>query len=160
MEHEFTTKQAERHILVFNLEKEEFGVDISCVREVVIPQKVHPLPKAPAFIEGVINLRGHIIALMDLRKRLNIESKKDSHKAQIIICKIKNFIVGIMVDSVNEVISLSEENIEATPKVVSMQEEGSHIGGIVRLQERVITLLDLERILTKKETARLSQIKR
>jgi purine-binding chemotaxis protein CheW len=160
MERQFAAEQTERHILVFKLEREEFGVDISCVREVVIPQKVHPLPKAPAFIEGMINLRGHIIALMDLRKRLNMQSKKDSQKVQIIICKIKNLIVGMIVDSVSEVISLSKENIEATPQVISMQEDSNHISGIVRLRERVITLLDLENILTKRETERLSQIKR
>ncbi|MBU1906516.1 MAG: chemotaxis protein CheW, partial [Candidatus Omnitrophica bacterium] len=133
-------------ILTFNLLKEELGLGLSYVREVIIPQEIHPLPRAPDFIDGVINLRGHIIAVIDLRKKFNIKASGDNSQRRIIICKIQKFIVGVVVDSVNEVLVLSREAIQPTPKIVSMQIDAGYISGIARLGERVITILNLEEI--------------
>ncbi|MBU0709704.1 MAG: chemotaxis protein CheW, partial [Candidatus Omnitrophica bacterium] len=120
----------------------------------------HPLPRAPDFIDGVINLRGHIIAVIDLRKKFNIKASGDNSNRRIIICKIQKFIVGVVVDSVNEVLVLSREAIQPTPKIVSMQIDAGYISGIARLGERVITILNLEEILTKAKMSKLSKIKR
>ena len=158
MKKEDAGKKGERQILVFSLVNEELGLDISCVREVLRPQEIHPLPQAPDFIEGVINLRGHIIAVIDLRKRLNVKEIEDRSKMRIIVCKIKRFIVGLVVNSVSEIITLSEENIGPTPEVVSMQIEEDFMSGIARLGERIIVILDLENILTREEITRLSKI--
>ena len=147
-------------ILTFNLLKEELGLGLSYVREVIIPQEIHPLPRAPDFIDGVINLRGHIIAVIDLRKKFNIKASGDNSNRRIIICKIQKFIVGVVVDSVNEVLVLSREAIQPTPKIVSMQIDAGYISGIARLGERVITILNLEEILTKAKMSKLSKIKR
>lgn len=147
-------------ILAFSLLNEELGLDISCVREVLKPQEIHPLPKAPAFIEGVINLRGRIIAVIDLRKRFGIEAAEDRPKMRIIICKIGKFILGLIVDGVSEVVNLSEKDIQPTPEIVSMQIENSYVAGIARIGERVITILNLEEILTKEEITKLSKIKK
>lgn len=158
MKKEGIGKKGERQILVFSLANDELGLDISCVREVLRPQEIHPLPQAPDFIEGVINLRGHIIAVIDLRKRLNVKKIEDRSKMRIIVCKIKRFIVGLVVNSVSEIITLSEENIGPTPEVVSMQIEEDFMSGIARLGERIIVILDLENILTKEEITKLSKI--
>lgn len=147
-------------ILTFNLLKEELGLGLSYVREVIIPQEIHPLPRAPDFIDGVINLRGHIIAVIDLRKKFNIKASGDDSHRRIIICKIQKFIVGVVVDSVNEVLVLSREAIQPTPKILSMQIDAGYISGIARLGERVITILNLEEILTKAKMSKLSKIKR
>ena len=158
MKKEGIGKKGERQILVFSLANDELGLDISCVREVLRPQEIHPLPQAPDFIEGVINLRGHIIAVIDLRKRLTVKEIEDRSKMRIIVCKIKRFIVGLVVNSVSEIIALSEENIGPTPEVVSMQIEEDFMSGIARLGERIIVILDLENILTREEITRLSKI--
>lgn len=158
MQKEAVGEKEDRQILVFSLVEEELGLDISCVREVLRPQEIHSLPQAPDFIEGVINLRGHIIVVIDLRKRLNAREIEDRSKMRIIVCKIKKFIVGLIVNSVREIITLSKEDIEPTPGFVSMQIEADFISGIARLGERIIVILNLENILTKEEITKLSRI--
>jgi len=158
MQKEGLSEKEERQILVFSMMKEELGLDISCVREVLRPQEIHPLPQAPDFIEGLINLRGHIIAVIDLRKRLNIKETEDRPKMRIIVCRIKTFIVGVVVNSVSEIIALSKDDIEPTPEVISMQIEADFISGIARLGERIIVILNLENILTKEEITKLTKI--
>ena len=152
-------KKGERQILVFRVAREELGLDISCVREVLRPQEIYPLPKAPDFIEGVINLRGHIVALIDLGKRLHAKQKEEEPNKRIIICKVNKFIVGLMVNTLREIIALSKEDIKPIPEVVSMQMEAEAISGMAKVGERFIPILDLEHILTKKEGIELSALK-
>jgi purine-binding chemotaxis protein CheW len=160
MQKENHEKKEDRQILVFSVANEELGLDISCVREVLRPQAIYPLPKTPPFIEGVMNLRGHIVALIDLRKRLNARQIEDENKKRIIVCKVNKTIVGLTVNSLKEIIALSEEEIRPTPKVVSMQMETDVLSGIATVGKRIIPILDLERILTKKEVTELSALER
>ncbi len=153
-------KKEDKQILVFSVAKEELGLDISCVREVLRPQATYRLPKTPPFIEGVINLRGHIVALIDLGKRLNERQVEDENKKRIIVCRVNRSIVGLTVDSLKEIIALSEEDIKPTPEVVSLQVETDVISGIATVGNRVIPILDLEHILTRKEAAELSALER
>jgi purine-binding chemotaxis protein CheW len=153
-------KKEERKILVFGLANEELGLDISSVREVLRPEKIYPLPKAPRFIEGVINLRGHIIALIDLRKRLLAEQTEEGPNKRIIVCRVNKFIVGLTVSSLKEIVALSKEDIMPTPEVVAMQMEADLIAGIAKVGERIRPILDLERILTKKEEVELSALEK
>ena len=160
MEKENHEKKEGRKILVFSVADEELGLDISCVGEVLRPQAIYPLPKTPPFVEGVINLRGHIVALIDLRKRLNSGQIEDENKKRIIVCRIKKSIVGLTVNTLKEIIALSEEEIRPTPEVVSVQMETDVLSGIATVGNRVIPILDLERILTKKEESELSTLER
>jgi purine-binding chemotaxis protein CheW len=153
-------KKEERQILVFRVAREELGLDISCVREVLRPQEIYPLPKIPDFIEGVINLRGHIVALIDLGKRLHAQQKEDEPNKRIIICKVNKFIVGLLVNTLREIIALSKEDIKPIPELVSKQMEAEVISGLAKVGERIIPILDLEHILTKKEVIELSGLKR
>ena len=154
MSKEHSEKKEERQILVFRVAREELGLDISCVREVLRPQEIYPLPKTPDFIEGVINLRGHIVALIDLGKRLHAEQIEDEPNKRIIICRVNKFIVGLMVKALREIIALSKEDIKPIPEVVSMQMDADVISGMARVGERIIPILDLEHIITKKEANR------
>ena len=160
MQKESLEKKEERKILVFRLADEELGLDISSVREVLRPQKIYPLPKTPHFIEGVIHLRGHIVALIDLRKRLLAEQTGDEPNKRIIVCKVKKFIVGLSVESLREIIALPKEDIKPTPEVVAMQMEAEFISGVAKVGERIIPILDLEHILTKKEEVDLSTLEK
>jgi purine-binding chemotaxis protein CheW len=160
MQKERVEKKEDKQILVFRVASEELGLDISCVREVLRPQEIYPIPKAPPFIEGVINLRGHIVALIDLRKRLTAKEMGDETNKRIIVCRVNRFIVGLTVNSLKEIIALSKEDIKPLPEVVSMQMETDMLLGIARVGERIIPILNLEHILTKKEVTELSTIER
>jgi purine-binding chemotaxis protein CheW len=151
-------KKEEKQILVFTLASEELGLDISCVREVLRPQKTYPLPKTPHFIEGVIHLRGYIVALIDLRKRLILSPIGEEPNKRIIVCRVNKFIVGLTVNSLREIVTLSKEDIMPTPEVLSTQMETEVLLGIARVGERIIPILDLEHILTRKEITELSAI--
>jgi purine-binding chemotaxis protein CheW len=159
MPKEHFEKKEERQILVFRVAGEELGLDISCVHEVLRPQEIYPLPKAPDFIEGVINLRGHLVALIDLGKRLQAKQIEDEPNKRIIICRVNKFIVGLMVNTLREIIALSKDDIKPIPEVVSMQMEAEVISGMARVGKRIIPILDLEYILTKKENIELSALK-
>ncbi len=155
MQRESQQKKRERQILVFEVANDQLGLDISCVREVLRPQEIYPLPKTPDFIEGVINLRGHIVALIDLRKRLHGRPIEEPGK-RIIICKVNKVIVGLTVDGLKEIIALSEEEIKPTPEVAAVQMEAEVISGLARIGERIIPILNLAEIITRKEAIELS----
>lgn len=149
-----------RQVLIFRLLKEEYAIDITCVREVLRPCAIHPLPRSPVFVEGVINLRQHIITVIDLRKKFHFEITGNGENTRIIICRIKKFIIGLIVDSVSEVIAIPEKQIDPTPDVISTQKQGSYVLGVARISDRIITVLDPESILTKEETVSLSDVKK
>jgi purine-binding chemotaxis protein CheW len=155
MQNQSQEKKEERQILVFKVLNEELGLDISCVREVLRQQEIYRLPKTPDFIEGVINLRGHIVPLIDLRKRLRDKEAGEPGK-RIIICKVNKLIVGLTVDSLKEIIALPEENIKPTPKLAAMQMEADVTSGLAKIGERIIPILDLAHIVTQKEATELS----
>lgn len=158
MDKESLERREERQILIFTVGSEELGLDISCVREVLRPQKTYPIPKTPHFIEGVIHLRGHIVALIDLRKKLIGKPMEEELNKRIIVCRINKSVVGLTVNSLREIITLSREDILPTPEVVSMQMEADVILGIAKVGERIIPILDLEHILTRKEVTELSAL--
>jgi purine-binding chemotaxis protein CheW len=160
MKKESLDKKEEKKVLVFSVAGEEYGLDISCVREVLRPQKIYPLPKIPDFVEGVIHLRGHIVALIDLRKRLHGKPGEDEPYKRIIICRVGKFIVGLTVNTLKEIIALSKEEMKTIPEVVSMQMEADVISGMARVGQRIIPILNLEYILTKKEVSELSALQR
>ncbi|MBF0595023.1 MAG: purine-binding chemotaxis protein CheW [Candidatus Omnitrophica bacterium] len=157
--HETTEKKTDRQFLVFSLQGELMGFPIGCVREVLRPQQIHPLVHAPDFVEGVIYVRKSVLVVLSLRKRFGLKANEDTSKERIIICKVNTMIIGLAVDSVSEVLSVSEKNIMPPPEILAMQNKGRFVLGLVRLNERVITLLDLEKIVTREELSLLSGIK-
>lgn len=144
-------KPKEYQLVVFSIGNEEFGVDISQVREIVRLIAITYLPKAPKFIEGVVNLRGQVVAVIDLAKRLNISSKTRGDTTRIIIVEIEGMTVGMIVDSVSEVLRLSSENVEGIPSVIETEVEEHFISGVGKLKDRLLVLLDLKKILTPEE---------
>jgi len=148
-------EKRERQILVFRVAMQELGVDLCCVREVLRSKEIYPFPKAPDFIEGVIHLRGHLIALIDLRKRLHPNRTEEDHDKKVMICQVNGLIVGVIVENLREILSLPLEEIRPMPRVISMQMEAEIISGIATVGERVIPILNLEQIITKKMVRQL-----
>ncbi len=144
-------KRAEHQLVVFMIGDEEFGVDISQVREIVRVAQITYLPKAPAFIEGVVNLRGQVLAVIDLAKRIGVSSKERGENTRIIVVEVAENTVGMIVDSVSEVLRLPAESVEQVPSLVETEVPEHYIRGVGKLKERLLVLLDLNKILTFEE---------
>ncbi|WP_027338834.1 chemotaxis protein CheW [Halonatronum saccharophilum] len=142
--------------IVFKLDSEQFGIEIIKVQEIIKPQKVTKLPKAEDFIEGIINLRGDIITIIDLRKRLDF-NLDENIEPRIMIVKIDGINVGFVVDDASEVIRIEKEDITPPSKgVAGIKTE--FIEGIAKVDERLIIVLDLDNILTTSEKVKLEEV--
>jgi len=106
------------------------------------------MPKAPEFVEGVINLRGQIIAVMDLAKRFGLDPGKRTEKARIVVSEARENTVGLIVDEVPEVLRIAEGSIEPTPNMIESQVHADYIKGVGKLTDRLIIILDANRILS------------
>jgi purine-binding chemotaxis protein CheW len=144
-------KAKECQLVVFTIGEEEFGVDISQVREIVRLVAITYLPKAPDFVEGVVNLRGQVIAVIDLAKRLGISSKERGETTRIIVVEVGDNTVGMIVDSVSEVLRLGSEFLEEVPALIDTEVPEHFIRGVGKLKDRLLVLLDLKNILTLDE---------
>lgn len=129
-------------IVVFGLGKEEYAFDIQFVHEIVRLQETTKIPNMPEFMEGIINLRGKIIPVIDLSRKFNLAAKDEDEATRLIVLELsKDKPVAIKTDYVNEVLTIDDANIENPPKV--SEQEGEHcIKGIIKIDEKLIILLD------------------
>lgn len=148
----------EEQMVVFKLAEEQFGVRITQVQEINRLSSITKVPKAPKFLEGVVNLRGDVIPVIDLRKRFEMEPKEYNEFTRIIVSDIRNKKIGIIVDEVLEVLRISKGLLEDAPDIV--QDEGLNvfIDGIANLDTRMIMMLNLENILVEKEWQKITEI--
>ena len=158
-----TREEAEqvRQLVSFRIGEEEFGVDILMVQEIIRLPTITPIPNAPRFILGMINLRGRIIPVIDLRQRLKIRGnrpKATDRKTRILIVEIFNHVTGFIVDSVSEVMKVSVSEIEPTPHLVVSSIDAEYIKGVIKLPNRLIILLDFRQILKAQEERELHAI--
>ena len=139
---------ASKQYVVFRLAKEECGIDIQKVTTIERQINIARVPKAPVYIKGVMNLRGEIIPVMNLRKRLNLDEIEATEETRIIIIKVEENSIGIIVDSVKEVIYLEDESIENITNVTN-DLSLDYIKGIGKVGSRLITLLNLEKLISE-----------
>lgn len=144
-------------LVTFHLGEEEFGIDILKVQEIIRLLTITKVPNAPHFVEGVINLRGRVIPILDLRKRFNLKIKENDKNTRIIVVIINGMTVGFIVDSVSEVLRIPKETVEPAPPVVAGV-ESEYIKGVGKLDDRLLILLDLEKLLTEKEKKEISNV--
>lgn len=144
-------------LVTFSIGEEEFGVDILKVQEIIRTMEITRVPKAPDFVEGVINLRGNVIPIIDLRKRFGLETRSHDKHTRIIVIEINNMIVGFVVDSVSEVLRIPANTVEPPPPVVAGL-ESEYISGVGKLEDRLLILLDLDRLLSGEEKDVLSLV--
>ncbi len=149
-----------RQLVSFVLDKEEFGVDILMVQEIIRLTTITPIPNAPEFIEGVINLRGKIIPVIDLRKRLNIGEKSPEYAKQtrILVIEIDGNVTGFIVDAVSEVLKIPTDQIEPPPEIIVSSIDSEYIEGVIKLNEKLLVLLDFRKILKVDERNKLRQV--
>ncbi|TDT72334.1 purine-binding chemotaxis protein CheW [Hypnocyclicus thermotrophus] len=144
--------------LTFVLKNENYGIPINVVKEIIAMLPITEVPKTPNFIKGVINLRGKVISIMDLRLKLGLEEKSYDERTCIIVVDINTSEIskqmGIAVDIVAEVIDIHESQIQEISKE-EIQIDGEFIKGMAKVKDRVISLLDIEKILTKNKLQNL-----
>ena len=131
-------------LVSFIVDKEEYAVDILRVQEILRIRKMARVPKAPHFIKGVINLRGKIVPIMDLRIRMGMPPIKSLEDSRIIVVNQSDKIVGLIVDSMSEVLSIPESIIHPAPTTSNIQSSDEHIQGVAKLEDRLMILLNLE----------------
>lgn len=141
--------------LSFRLGDEEYGIEIQHIIEIIVMQEITKVPDMPNFIIGVINLRGNVISVMDIRKRFGLESREFDDRTCIIVVRINNISIGLIVDTVNEVVDIPESQIDPPPRTHSGI-GSNYIQGMGKIGEKVKILLDIEKILYEEE---LNQIK-
>lgn len=136
-----------QQFVIFKLEDEEYGVDILKVKTIEKMTRIARVPKAAHYVEGVINLRGEVVPIIDLRKKFNLPKSIETDNTRIIIVSIEDITVGLIVDSASEVIEIPKEFIEDTPELVGNIDQ-SNISSIGKVNERIIILLNIARILS------------
>ncbi|MBP1909158.1 chemotaxis protein CheW [Methanolobus bombayensis] len=136
-------------LVIFNLGVEEFGVNIMQVQEIIRLPDVTRIPRSPEYVKGVINLRGKIIVVMDLDKRFGMNETEMTDESRIVVVDINGTIIGLVVDSVSEVIRLKDSNIEQTPEIITQKINAEYLKGVGKMDERLLILLNLENIITE-----------
>lgn len=144
-------------VVSFHLGNEEYGVDISQVQEIIRMVEITHVPRAPHFMEGVINLRGQLIPIIDLRTRFSMERSEHTKSTRIIVTEIGSKRVGIVVDSVSEVLNIPIEQVEGAPDMIAGVGT-EYIQGVGKVNERLIILLDLTMVITGEEKSELNSL--
>lgn len=144
-------------LVSFNLGKEEFAVDILKIQEINRMVEITKVPKSPDFVEGVINLRGKVIPIIDLRKRFGLPVTENTKQTRIVVVDVDKKIVGLIVDAVSEVLRLPTGTVEPPPPMVAGI-DSEYISGVGKLEDRLLILLDLDKILSKDEKKSLESV--
>lgn len=144
-------------LVVFELANEHYGVDISAVNTIIRMQEITEVPRTPRFVEGVINLRGSIIPVIDLRKRFGLPTGEITKASRIVVVEAASQMIGMVVDAVAETLRLTCDSIEPpSPVVVSVDSE--YLRGIGKQNDRLVILLDLDKVLSAKESESLAKL--
>ena len=137
-------------LVSFNIGSEEYGVDILKVQEINRMVEITKVPQAPRYVEGVINLRGKVIPIVDLRKRFDLDIKEYDKNTRIVVVDINGTILGMVVDSVSEVLRLPSSTIEPPPEIVTGI-NAEYIKGVAKLEDRLLIFLDLSKVIDMSE---------
>ncbi|SHM42208.1 purine-binding chemotaxis protein CheW [Caldanaerovirga acetigignens] len=143
-------------MVIFGLGKELYGMDIFELKEIIRMAEITRIPKAPSFIEGVINLRGKIIPVIDLKKKLGIYGNENPEEKRILVTDVGGQTAGLVVDYVHEVADVEDKDIEPPPAVLEI--EGRFIKGLAKMGERIVVLLKADEILSLKEKQELENL--
>jgi purine-binding chemotaxis protein CheW len=151
------TDMNEIQIACFRLGEDLYAVDIMRIKEIIRPQKLTSLPKSPPFVEGVLNLRGTVIPVIDLRKRFDFPDSSLDRNTRLLIVAVGRQLLGLAVDEVTEVLTLNARDIKPPPQVVNGV-SAEYLVGVCLAKDSLIMLLNLDTILTDRESRELSEL--
>ena len=143
--------------LTFHLGKESYGIEIRYVTEIIVIQAITQVPDMPESIIGVVNLRGKVISVMDMRKRFHLEPREYDDRTCIIVVDINDIAIGLVVDTVNEVLNIPEDQVDPPPKTHSGI-KNNYIMGMGKVENQVKILLDIEMILQEEELEQIDPV--
>ena len=147
MREERKAVEATEHLATFFLSGEEYGVDVRLVQEIIRVSEITQVPRSPAFIKGVINLRGRIIPVVDLKRKLNLgEVEERARQSRIVVVKVRERLVGLLVDGASQVLKVPVSIIEPAPEEV-VEIDANFIRGVAKMDRRLIILMDLPKVL-------------
>ncbi len=141
-------------LVTFSIGEEEFGVNILKVQEIIRTMEITKVPRSPDFVEGVINLRGKVIPIIDLRRRFGLAPRPEDKDTRIIVIEINSIIVGFVVDAVSEVLRIPASTVGPPPPGVAGV-ESDYISGVGQLADRLLIMLDLDRLLSSEDISML-----
>ena len=147
-----TSQSEEMQLVIFDLAGEAYGVAIQAVLEIIRMQEITTIPQAPYFVKGVINLRGKVIPVADLRKRFSMPEAEESKESRIVVVDIGGQAIGMTVDAVTEVTRIPAGTVEPPSSVITTS-DSDYLMGIAKLESGMIILLDLTRVLAEVEPA-------
>ena len=145
-------------LVSFNIGQEEFGLSIQSIQEINRMVEITRVPNSPEFVSGVINLRGKVIPIINLRKRFGFPPKESDRNTRIIVVELGEMVVGFIVDAVSEVLRIPKNITEPPPSIIAGI-GSEYITSVAKLENRLLILLDLERILLEKEKRQLDSTK-
>ncbi len=152
-----TISNNNQQLVVFSLANEEYGVAITQIQEIIRQPDITRIPGMPAFIEGVVNLRGKIIPVIDLRKRFCLEQKEESDKTRVVVADAGGQTIGLVVDSVSEVVNLPTDQIDPIPPSIASI-DAEYLSGVGKLEKRIVILLDLVKLLGDLEKVAIDEL--
>jgi len=144
----------EYQLVVFELANEQYGLDIASVESIIKMQPITSMPQAPDFIEGVSNLRGYVLPVIDLRKRFGLPAVEATKDTRIVVVYMGSAKVGMIVDGVSQVLRISGEAVEPPPSMITTV-NSAFIKGIAKIEDQLVILLDLEKVLSQDEAVQL-----
>ncbi len=147
-------KDDDLQIVTFRVGNEDFSVPILKVQEIIRMSEITKVPRSPEFVEGVINLRGKVIPVIDLRKRFGLDTVERNNDTRTIVVDCGGKVVGLIVDSVSEVLRLSKNTVEAPPDIVGGV-DSDYVSGVGKLDDRLVILLDIDKVLNINEQTQL-----
>lgn len=138
-------------LVSFILDREEYGVEVLKVREIIRMPTITRVPNTPHYVEGVINLRGKVIPIISLRKRFCLDDAENDNRTRIMVMDMTNELTGFIVDSVAEVIRITSDEIQPAPALVAEGVDHEFLSGVINREDRMLVLLDLERLFSQEE---------
>ena len=145
-------------LVSFNLDQEEYGINVLKVREIIRMLIVTRVPNTPYYVEGVINLRGKVIPIISLRKKFNLPETEHDKRTRIMVMEVGGELMGFIVDEVSEVIRISEREIQPPPSVVTSSIDQDCMSGVINQADRLLVLLDLDKMFSLDEKFLFSSV--
>ena len=147
-----------QRFLEFSLGEEDYALPLLSVREVISVPETTPIPKAPSHFSGIMNLRGQVISVVDLRTKLKIKPKENNHEESVIIVDLNGMNLGIVVDSINKVLAFTTDEVNDVPEIES-QVNAEYINGVYRKEDALTVLLDVAKVLDLKDLKAVGGLK-
>jgi purine-binding chemotaxis protein CheW len=144
----------EKQLVIFELGSENFGIDIASVEGIVKLQEITKIPQSPSYMEGITNLRGSVLPVIDLHKRFGMSAHERTNETRIVVANVDGLKIGMIVSAVSEVLTIDDNVIEPPPPMVS-NVNSEFITGVAKIDKRLVILLDLGKVLTSEEKKQL-----